>query len=425
MSERLRTAPDKGDGEGPRLVPRLGLLSATLLSLGAMIGSGVFVAFGEATQSSGAALPLAVIAAAIVAACNGLSAAELGAAYPRAGGAYEFAYRLLHPAVGFAAGSIFILAGITASATYALTFANYLQIIIPFPPRLIGVGLVILAVIVNILGVRLSYSLNNVLVVIKIVILVAFVAIAAVSFRPANFAPFLPADLSGLVQASALLFFAYTGYARSVTVAEEIKNPARNIPWAVGLSLTLTLALYLAVSVSAIGLAGPQILGSSPAPLAEAMSFSGAAFGPALMALGAVIATASVLLTEIWGFSRLVFAMARRGDLPGLLARMSKGGGVPYVAVLLTGVILILLTLFVDLRSLLATSSFALLIYYLVMNACALRLSPGSRLFPRAVSVAGLILSLALAFSLPLGSVAVVIAMGALAVLYHLVVRRG
>jgi APA family basic amino acid/polyamine antiporter len=385
-----------------RLRPHLGLGDTVAVALAAMIGAGIYVALGEATASAGSLLPLAIIIGAVVASCNALSAAELGVAFPRSGGAYEFAHRLVAPVAGFVAGWVFLFAAMTASATYTLAFTSYLAPLFPgLPLRFVGVAVVVVAVAVNAVGLRPSRLANDVLVAVNVAVLLAFIVLAGPVFNPANLATGGPANWPGVLTAGALMFFAFTGYARPVTLVEEIKDPAATLPKGVGLSLAASTVLYLAVAVVALGAVGPAELGQSQAPLRAAMERTGYPIGPILISAGALIASTSVLLSEIWGMSRLAFAMGRRRDLPSALAKVDPRSKVPRIAVLAVGGPVVVLAGFTDLRFALEASSLALLIYYAIMNLSALRLEKSQLLVPRVVSVAGLAACVALAFSLP------------------------
>ena len=409
-----------------RLRRQLGLVDATAVALGAIVGAGVFVTLGEAAATTGGSLPLALVLGAAVATLNGLSAAELGVTYPRAGGAYEFGYQVLTPLLAFLSGWVFLLAAMTASATYTLTFAAYVQPLLPgVPPRLLGVALALVAVALNVRGVSVSASANRTFVVLKVGVLLVFVGLGLSAVDVRNFQPFLVGGPAGLIQAGALLFFAYTGYARPVTIVEEIRDPRRTLPRAVVIALGGSLGLYLMVAVVALGLVGPSALGQSAAPLREAAAATGVGFAPNLLSLGALVATVSVLLTELWGLSRLMFAMARRGDLPAWLGRLSGAARTPRQAVLAVGAIVVLLTALLDLRPLLEASSLSLLLYYGVVNLAALRLRPDQRLYPRLVPAAGLLGCLSLAFFLP-PTALLVVALTALAGLaYYVYLRPG
>ncbi len=388
-----------------------------MVALGAMIGAGVYISMGEAAGTTGGSLLIAILLGAGLATLNGLSSAQLGVYDPRAGGAYQFGRRLVSPVVGFMAGWLFLLAALTAGATYVLTFSAYLQPLIPgIPPRVVGIVLVLLALVFNVRGVQLAARANTALVFIKLAALVLFVLLAlpALNLR-IGLQPFIIGGIGGILQATALLFFAYSGYARPVTIAEEVRNPSANLPRAVVLALGLTTILYLLVALAGLGTLGPEGMGETDAPLRAAMEAAGSPLGATLISLGALVATSTVLITEIWGLSRLTFAMARNGDLPTIFARLTGPERVPRNAVLGAGLLLLLLISLADLRPALETSSLGLLIYYGVMNYSALRLPAQHRLYPPLVPVLGLVATLFVALSLPIQTVlgvAVVIVLG-------------
>ncbi len=411
--------------EGPRLTPQLGFGQTLAVALGAMLGAGVYVSMGQAAGMTGGSLLVAVVLGAAVATLNGLSSAELGAHDPRAGGAYQFGRNLVSPAAGFVAGWLFLFAALTAGGTYALTFGAYLEALLPgVPLRVVGVALVAVAVTLNVLGVQLSGRANVVLVAINVAILLVFIGLALPAFDPRNLQPFVLGGAGGLLQATALLFFAYTGYARPVTVAEEVRDPARTLPRAVPTAVGIVMLLYLGVAFVALGVLGPKGLEAESAPLREVMVAAGNPGGASLLAVGALLASSAVLLTEIWGLSRLAFAMGRNGDLPAWFGRLSDPGQVPRNAVLAAGTLLLLLAAFADLRPLLEASSLALLVYYWIMNLSALHLSAERRLYPVAVPAAGIVVNLVVGLSLPWQTVAAVGATAIAGLAYFALLRR-
>lgn len=412
--------------ERPRLKRRLGLAQAMAVALGAMIGAGVYVSMGEAAGTTGGSLLLAVLVGAAVATLNGLSSAELGAYDPRAGGAYQFGRRLVHPLVGFVAGWLFLLAALTAGATYALTFSAYLEPLVPgIPPRAAGLALIVGATALNALGVRPSARANVTLVLVNVAVLLIFAAIALPALEPGRLEPFFTGGVAGLLEASALLFFAYTGYARPVTIAEEVKEPEATLPRAVTGAIAISLALYLLVALGALGALGSERMGGDAAPLRTAMAAAESAVGPVLLSLGAVVATATVLLTEVWGLSRLAFAMARNGELPGAFGRLSSENRIPRAAVLAAGAVLLVLSATLDLRSALEVSSFSLLVYYGIMNVSALRMPRDRRLYPAFVPAAGVVANLLIALFLSWWAVATAVAAALVGLGYRSLRRRG
>jgi APA family basic amino acid/polyamine antiporter len=218
--------------------------------------------------------------------------------------------------------------------------------------------------------------------------------------RPINFEPFAPAGVQGVLTASAIVFFAYTGYARIATLGEEIKEPEKTIPRAILVSLAITAIVYISVTMVGIGLAGVSQFGDSNSPIATAASVLGNPFLVGAVVFGAGVATLSVLLSDLLSSSRTVFAMARNGDFPELLSKIRNVN--PVNSVIATSAIVLILVLLGDLVQIVALTSLTILIYYAVTNITALKLQHEKRRFPRIIPIAGLISCLGLAFFLPL-----------------------
>jgi APA family basic amino acid/polyamine antiporter len=241
---------------------------------------------------------------------------------------------------------------------------------------------------------------NNLLVTAKVLILLFFVAFGLGFIRPANFFPPDPGGTIGILGGAALIFFAYTGFARVTLMAEEVKEPEHILPRSIYLALGISTAIYLLVSVVAVGLAGTASLAQSGSPLAMAIGITGSPAAVLVISLGAMIATASVLLTTIMGISRIVFSMARGRDLPGLLGRIHSRYGTPHRAIAVTGACMIAAIILADLVLVVAVGTFAMLLYYLIANIAALRLPRKHRRYPAwvpatgALSCAGLVVFL-------------------------------
>lgn len=380
----------------------LQLADAVAIGLGAIIGAGVFVVVGVAAGIAGPALLVGLALAAVAATCNALSSAQLAAVYPESGGTYEYGYRVLHPLLGFAAGWMFLASKLAAGGTVALGFASYLARLIPgVPLRSTAVAAAIALTIANLYGVKKVGRLNAAIVFATLVTLLGFVVAGIPHFRIANLQPFAPQGGRGVLEAAALLFFAYTGYARIATLGEEVAEPKRTIPRAIVSSLAICVVLYFAVALVAVGAVGAQALAESGAPLERAARQFSLPGAERMVAVGATIAMLGVLLSQLLGVSRMLLAMARRRDLPPALAHVHAVSGVPDRAVLLSGGVIVLLALFGTLRWVVAAAAFTILVYYGIANLAALRMNPSDKRFPDAVALLGLVCCLLLAFSLP------------------------
>lgn len=397
-----------------QLKRELGVFGATMMGLGSIIGTGVFVSIGIAAGIAGPAVILAIALGALVATFNGLSSAQLAANHPVSGGTYEYGYRYLNPRLGFTAGWMFLLAKSFSAATAALGFSGYLldalgadgTLLIP-----LALAAVIALTLIVLSGIRRSNTANIIIVSITLGTLAFFVLVGALTaFENSsnNFTPFFNEGEStgNIVQsvlfATALMFVAYTGYGRIATLGEEVSEPKRTIPRAIITTLFFTMLLYISVAVVGVGAVGTDILSESAvtnaAPLEAAARSFGLGFSPQVIALGAITAMLGVLLNLILGLSRVLLAMGRRKDMPAATARLNKPETTPTVAVIIMGVFIAGLVLIGDVRTTWSFSAFTVLIYYAITNFAALRLKSDERLFPRWISIAGLAACLFLAF---------------------------
>ena len=390
----------------------LGVASAVMLGLGSIVGTGVFVSIGIAAGVAGASVILAIPLAALVATCNALSSAQLAAAHPVSGGTYEYGYRFLRPWLGFSAGWMFLCAKTASAATAALGFSGYLLHALHadpawLAPLAVGTTLVLTLVVVS--GIRQASWTNAVIVLVTWLALGLFVLVGFSHLTRTGgeqLLPFLPQETSGgwpgFLEASALLFVAFTGYGRIATLGEEVRDPRHTIPRAIVLTLILSAALYVAVGIVAVGTAGAQALAEATlgeaAPLeivAETFDVPGI---PLAVAVGAMTAMLGVLLNLILGLSRVLLAMGRRGDMPGAVARLNASQTTPYVAVIVIGLLVASLAAIGNVKTTWSFSAFTVLVYYAITNLAAVALPPSQRLYSRGYPWAGLGACLFLAF---------------------------
>jgi APA family basic amino acid/polyamine antiporter len=378
----------------------LGLWDSVAVGIAAMIGAGIFVVSGIGTRVAGSAVIISFIIAGVVALFNALSSAELAAAIPREGGTYEYARRLLSPKVGFMTGWLFVSSKMFESATVALAFGSYAALYLNFDPRIFAVVAVLVLTAINVAGIRTSTDASKIMALIKVGVLVIFAFLGLNSVGTANFEPFAPTGLQGVFTASAIIFFAYTGYARIATLGEEVKEPERTIPKAILTSLAITAVVYVIVTTVGIGLVGVRQFGASDSPIATAASALGIPVFVGLVIFGAAVATLSVLLSDLLSSSRTVFAMARNGDFPKLLSKMRNVN--PINSVIVTSAIVLAIVLTASLVQVAALTSLTILIYYAITNISALKLNSIEKRFPRFVAIAGLISCVVLVVFLPL-----------------------
>lgn len=398
----------------PQLRREVGLWGAVLLGLGSILGTGVFISMALAIEAVGPSALLAIVVAGAVATLNGLNSAQLAAAYPVSGGTYEYAYRCVGPAWGFAAGWMFLCAKSASAATAALGFSTYLLQLLGLNDPLIRTNVAgITAIAVTALvatGIRRSNLANAVIVSVTLVSLGAFALFAALQIPQAGLThvtPFVPeqATLPRWFEACALLFVAYTGYGRVATLGEEMRDPQRNVPRAVILTLIVSSLLYLLVAGTGLLAVGPTAFAAAARQQEPPLAVTAALFSPAwatiLLSVGAILAMLGVLLNLVLGTSRVALAMGRRGDLPPGVAILNVSQTTPIVAVLLMGAIITGMALLGSIRTTWTFSAFTVLVYYALTNLAAWHLPSDQRMFPRWVAAAGLVGCLGLAFWVP------------------------
>ena len=403
------------------LARRLGPGDAVAIGLGSMIGAGAFVVWGPAARAAGSWLLLSLLLAAVVAACNAWSSGALAARYPSSGGTYVYGRERLGPFAGYLAGWSFVVGKIASCAAMAMAIAAYAA---PGHERLAAVVAVVLITALNLSGVQRSAGVSKVIVGIVLAVLAAVLAAVLIAGLVGGAPTSVPSlgehipSAYGVLQGAGLIFFAFAGYARIATLAEEVRDPERTIPRAIAITVAAVLVLYVLIAVVTLRILGPAQLAAVADPVAAATA---AVLGePWVWAVraAAALAACGALLNLILGISRTSLAMARDGHLPAALARLDARA-LPRTAELGVGAIVIVLVLLVDLRGAIGFSSFGVLTYYAVANASAWTLRGDWRGAP-VVPAIGLLGCVVLAWALPWQSVlsgALVVGLGALAYL--------
>ena len=362
----------------------LGVRGATVVGLGAMLGTGVFAAWTPALALAGSALIGALAIAAIVAALNATSTASLARVLPESGGAYAYGRAYLSRPAGVVAGYAFVLGKSASAGAAALTIGAYAW---PGYERIVGLVAVAVALALDLRGIVKSVRVTAVLVAFVLLVLGALVASAAVSdAAPTAEAAVLPAASgAGLVAAAGILFVAFAGYARITILGEEVRDPARTIPRAMIASFLIIIVVYAVLAVVVLQAVSDGLV-LSIAPLESIAASVGSTGLEALVRIGAVIAAGAVLLSLIAGIGRTLFAMGRGGDAPRGLSQVSTGAGVPARAEISAAVLAALVVVVGGIGFALALSAALILTYYGVAHLAVLaRVRRGD--FPRLLGV--------------------------------------
>ncbi|MCQ8772226.1 amino acid permease [Streptomyces telluris] len=382
-----RLVAEGGQGEGGSLRRSLGMWQLTMISIGATLGTGIFVVLGEAVPDAGPAVVISFVLAGITALFSALSYAELAGTIPVSGSSYSYAYATLGEIIAWVCGWCLILEYGVSVAAVAVGWGQYLNellegtigVTIPAalanPPgadggifNLPALLVVLLCMAFLIGGAKESARANTIMVGVKIVALLLFCAVAFMGIRAGNYAPFMPLGLGGVSAAGATLFFSYIGFDAASTAGEEAKNPKKDLPKAIMLSLLIVTVLYVLVAAVAVGAMPWGDFEGSEAALAGIMKdVTGQSFWAVLLAAGAVIAIASVVLTVLYGQTRILFAMSRDGLVPKTFAKVN-GKGVPMANTIIVSLFCGVLAAAVPLGQLADATSIGTLFAFALVN---------------------------------------------------------
>ena len=381
--------------------PRLSLFGASALGVASMLGAGVFVVFAPASFLAGSYLFVSIAIAGAVASLNARSMRQLSRALPRAGGAYAFGREYLSEVWGFLAGIAFIFGKIGSVAAISLAAASYI-----YPAAKLEVAFASLALMtsINLLGINRT-AIGALILSVPTVALLLLVGISG--FRLVEFESKLQGSITGILPAAALVFFAFAGYARVATLGPEVKNPSKNIPKAITLSLVVVIAIYFLVAnalQSSLGMA----LQFSTAPIQDYAASALPWLPGELIMIIAATACLGSLLSLLAGISRTAEAMARDGEIPRFISRRSKRLNSPWVADLAILALATALIISGELTWTIGISSFAVLFYYAIANFAAWRQLPSNRLIARVLALIGGGLCLGVGVFVPFESLLVV-----------------
>ncbi len=373
--------------EGHELKRAVGPVQLTAMGVGAIIGTGIFVVIGEGAAIAGPAVILSFVLAAVACVFSALSYAELSSSIPISGSAYTYTYATLGELVAWIIGWDLILEYGVSVAAIAVgwggnfnafletTFGVALPDAIAKSPEdggifnLPAVVIVLAITLLLVRGVTESARVNLVMVVVKLGVLLFFIAMAVSAFSTRNFTPFAPTGLDGVTSAAAVIFFAYIGFDAVSCGSEEARNPKKDLPYAIIGSLVICTIFYVLTAVGAIGIATPAQLAATDAPLAAALEQgAGLTWAASILSLGAVVAITSVVLVILYGQTRIFFAMCRDGLLPQKLAQVSPRYGTPARLTIGLGVLISILAALVPLSEIVKLVNIGTLFAFVLVN---------------------------------------------------------
>ncbi len=373
------------------------LLDATMIGVGAMIGAGIFVLTGIAAGVAGPALIIAFGLNAVVASLTAMSYAELGSCYHDAGGGYLWVKEGLPKWNGFLSGWMSWFAHAVACSLYALGFGAYFEhtltelgVMIPHwgflsPQKILAVGIAIIFAYINFRGASETGKVGNIVTLTKIVILGIFIGfgIELMIHRgdwQQAFSPFMPNGWGGVIKAMGLTFIAFQGFEVISQASEEIKNPKKNIPRAVFLSLLIVVPIYLLIAVTALATVKPEgmtawdflALKKETALVEVAKTFF--VGGGVMLLFGGLISTMSALNATIYSSSRVAFAMGRDRNFPTFFGKVHRKKFTPHFAIVFSLLIVIGMSVSLHIEDVASAADIMFLLLFLQVNVTLIRL---------------------------------------------------
>lgn len=405
---RAMTAETGADTESGELKRTIGLFQLTLFGVGATIGTGIFIVLTQAVPVAGPAVVWSFVLAGAVAGFTAICYAELASAVPVSGSSYSYAYATLGEGVAMVVAACLLLEYGVSAAAVAVGWSQYLNVLfdnlfgftipnaIAQAPEQGGVFnlpaviLIVMCTALLIRGASESAKVNAVMVLIKVGVLVMFVAVGLQGWNSDHLAHFAPFGLHGITSAAGIIFFSYIGLDAVSTAGEEVHNPRRTMPLAIIFALLIVTSLYVAVSVVAVAAQPFKAFEGQDAGLAAILeSVTGSTWPSTILAAGAVISIFSVTLVVIYGQTRILFAMGRDGMIPPIFHKLNRRTMTPVPATLMSATAIGILAGVVPINFLAEMTSIGTLTAFLIVSVGVMVLRRTAPDLPRGFKVPG------------------------------------
>lgn len=346
----------------------LGLLEVTLYGVGVIIGAGIYALIGKAAGLAGNAIWAAFAIGAFIAAFTGLSYAELSTMFPKAGGEYVYVEKAFNRKLAFLIGWLIVVGGVVAAATISLGFAGYLAVLFQTPIILSAIVLIFLLTLLNLWGIKESAIANIIATIAEVVGLALIIFFGLKYIGAVDYTLLPPMGYTGLLSATALIFFAFLGFEDIVRLSEETKNPKRVIPRALILSIIISSIVYILTAIAAVSIVGWEALANSEAPLALVAQTAFGAKAFFVLSIMALFATFNTVLVTLIATSRMLYGMAENHGLPKILSQVHKKFQTPWLAVFITGIAAAAFVLIGKIEIVASLTDFALFTTFALVN---------------------------------------------------------
>ncbi len=442
----MKQSGDKEHG----LKRTLNAFSITLLGIGAIVGTGIFVLTGVASAKyAGPGLIFSFVLAGIVSGLAAICYAEFASTVPISGSAYTYSYATLGELIAWIIGWDLILEYAVGAGAVSIGWSGYIVDLLksafgivipkaltesPFSGGIVNLPALLIILVVTallVLGTSESTMVNNIMVMVKLAVIIFFLVVGFGHINPANWQPFLPYGVGGVFRGASVIFFAYIGFDQISTSAEETKNPARDLPIGIFVSLLVCTVLYIAVTAVLTGVVSYKQLNVA-SPVSHSLILLGLNTAGAIISVGAVCGLTTVLIVLLYGQSRVFFAMARDGLLPKLFSRVHPRFRTPYISSILVGVFVALIGGFIPIDIVAELTNIGTLAAFILVSVAVLvlrRTQPDLKRGYRVplvpfIPILSVIASTVLIFSLPLVTLGRFVAWLAIGLLIYFVYSR-
>lgn len=344
----------------------LGFWQVTVSGIGIVIGAGIYVLIGPATDEARSAVWLAFVLAAVLSALTGLSYAELAGMFPSAGAEYAFARHAFNEFTGFVVGWMMVAANLIAAAAVSIGFSHYLRHFVDVDLRVGAVALLLALTVIIAGGIQRSIWFSVALVVLQVGGLLLVIVAGAPHIGSTSLID--GGSVSGVLGAAALIFFAFIGFDEIVTLSEETKDAARVIPRALLLALGVSTVLYVLVAIASVSVIGADAIAGSDTPLTLVIAHNWGDRAGDIVAAIALASTTNTTLLVLTAASRLLFGMSRGGSLPNALSAVTAGGRSPYIAAFLGCIVAVLFALIGNISLVASVTDFSVYVIFVAVN---------------------------------------------------------
>ncbi|RLG69191.1 MAG: amino acid transporter [Candidatus Iainarchaeum archaeon] len=353
------------------LKKELSLLELTLCGVGIIVGAGIYALIGEGAALAGNALWLSFALAAVIAGTTGLSYAELSSMYPKAGAEYDFAKHAFGNKAAFIVGWLVIFASIVSATVVAIGFGRYFGAYFGINWIYGALLIIALSTIIMLFGIELSAKVASAITILEVLGLIFIIFVGIPHMGNVNI--FEMKSVGGVLSAAALVFFAFIGFEEIVRLSEETKNAKKVVPKALVLSIAITTLLYMLVAIASVSIVGWQALAEAPNPLAVVANKGFGASAYSALSLIALFSTANTVLLVMLSASRIIYGMSKEHALPNILHKTSKTG-VPYVSVIVTGLLSSVMLAFGSISFVANAVDFAIFLVFIIINVSLIKL---------------------------------------------------